>query len=122
MLIIRNAQLEALSDRRGAEFRQRLAKHLRKVFPARAAALGPEGLAGLIDKGREKAARFGMGSERETALVLDLMLGLDPDFEAKPPYRWIAETFARPDLDGFEKLERVFSELPKRHPGPPAGE
>jgi hypothetical protein len=121
MLIIRNEQLKALADQRVADFRRRLELHLRKIFPARVDALGPAGLAGMIEKGREKAARYGMKSEREITLILDLMLGLDADFEAKEPYRWITDTFGRPDLDTFEKLDAVFAELPKRHPGPPAG-
>jgi hypothetical protein len=113
MMIVRNSQLQDLRARKVEDFHDRLRKHLRRVFPDKAAPLEPEELAHRIAMGLEKASEYKLVSELELTLFLDLVFGLGPDFDEQPRNQWMVQTLERKDLDNFEKLDKIYDRLAK---------
>lgn len=116
MLIIRGEQFEALSAGRWRQFKARVAAHVTEVLPARAAALGTNGLTAAIDRHVAAGQGWGLASERDLARYVDLLLGLGPEIGADVPGSWIGPMMADQSLPPGERLAIIYAMLPERAP------
>lgn len=91
MLIIRQNQLDLFDKRAGHEYEERLHTRLWKRYPEEAHALGEQPLRNLIRRGVSRSKQYGLESERDVALFVDLMLFLGPRFDQDPGLPWVSE-------------------------------
>ena len=88
MLIIRRAQMRVFKRHLRRDFERMVVAHLREHFPDDCAQLGDEGLRDRVHDGVRRAARWGLGAERDVRVFIDLMFALGPDFDADPSLPW----------------------------------
>jgi len=88
MLVIRREQLEVFEERALREYEDRLCARLLEQYPEEAGMLGEERLRMLVQDGVSRSARYGLESERDVALFIDLMLFLGPRFDEDPRLSW----------------------------------
>lgn len=85
MLKLSGTQLDHLRDVNAGRFQAAMTTRLGQSFPLRAAALGPPGLASLVQHGIASAAVHGITAEQDVARLTTLMCGLGED------HAWISE-------------------------------
>ena len=90
MLVIRQAQVDALIDERLREFRSWMLRHLREHFAAQLQDKSDDDLRTLIDDGLCRARRFGLDRRTSLCSFIDLMVLFGPGFENKREYPWVA--------------------------------
>jgi hypothetical protein len=88
MLKIYEEQTEAFARAAEREFEARAAKHLRRFFRQESQRLGEEGLRAIIRHGRARAASYGIVSEHDVTLYLNLVMSLGRDFDSDPLFPW----------------------------------
>lgn len=109
MLRIRKQQQDAFSEAQVADFERRTAVHLRSFFPKDCQALDEPALHELIRHGIDRAATFGVVSERDVTLYLDVMMTLGPDFDRDPKLPWAYEILIEPELpEPGRRMRRLF--------------
>jgi hypothetical protein len=109
MLIIRHAQLEALSAGRSREFEHRALAHLRRWMPRHCELLGEEQMRRVVVLGWAKARRYGLGAECTVLGVLDLMCLLGSGFDDDPLLPWAAPILNEPPrIDAVERGDRLY--------------
>lgn len=109
MLILRNAQVQAIADAAAEERRGRLTRHLQAAYPERCAELGERRLAHLVRLGVSRAIRHGMRRESDLELHLELMIEFGKDFDRSPDVPW-----ARAVLGSALPLEQKLAVLGER--------
>ena len=86
MKTIRGDQVDEMEAGLRQRFEDRMASHLRRFFPDLCGSMSEAAFRGAIQRGIQKAAKYGLGSERETCHFIDLMFFLGFDFERKEPW------------------------------------
>lgn len=105
MLVIRNAQLAALSAAVLSTFERKMVAHLRRVYPEWARSPEPE-LVTFVRHGLTQASRYGFTAELEVARYLHVMHDLGPGFDESPEHRW-AKPLLTSDLPAPTKMDRL---------------
>ena len=111
MLIIREAQMEALATAAVRRFETRVCSWLTATFPERCAELGADALRDLVQQGIKKAAGYGINQERDVAEFIALMVRLSPEFDALDTYAWTARLLRRAHVPAELRLERIKERL-----------
>ena len=88
MLVIRREQLEIFEEWALREYEDRLCTRLLEQYPEETGMLSEERLRMLVQDGVSHSARYGLESERDVALFVDLMLFLGPRFDEDPRLPW----------------------------------
>lgn len=120
MLIIRQAQVDAMGALLRERFVQATLAHLRGAFPERSEALGEVGLRQLVDDAAARGASLGIVAEQDVAGLAHFMLATARDFESQPEYGWAARIVGDADLTGSDKVDALFDALASRS-GPETG-
>ena len=119
MLRIRKEQKEQLREREIRAFEEDMLKHLGILFPAYCEAFGPAALRRMVRLGIERAARYGIVSERGVCVYIDAMFAFGRDFDTDPSIPWAGEILGRKSLEtevlrvdelvdeGLERLEEA---------------
>jgi hypothetical protein len=109
MLTIRKEQLKVFSQNETLNFEDRVAAHLRKIFPERSELLGEEKLAELIQRGIKRARVYEIVAQRDVCKYLDLMMIFGQDFDIDPKLAWASATLHEEFLQGHptEKILRL---------------
>lgn len=108
MLNISQKQHEDLMVAMRSVFKQRLVAQAQKQFPAYAAAVGGQGLAGLVDMALLRSQRRGYKSDRESVLWLELMVRLGVAFDEDPLLPWGGKLAdATPGEDSYTQLKAI---------------
>ena len=118
MLRIRKEQIEVLERDRLARFQVRVLAHVRKIFPDDAQRLGDEEVQRIITEGVKKAATYGVTSERSVTLFIDVMFGVDRDFDQTKSMSWAIDILKDPRLHDSAKMTLIYEQLPQRRPVP----
>jgi hypothetical protein len=116
MFVLRRRHLKAIESAPDGEFVHRLAEHVRRLFPLQAATLAPDELFRRVAAAREKAREYGLTTERNIALFVDLGIGLGPDFEARPECDWVVRILRDPGHSEYAKIYLIYRDLPDRAP------
>jgi hypothetical protein len=110
MFVMKKSQQAAFARAAADDFEDRMATHLRRVFPDDARTQRDQELRPLIRRGVARAARWGIELEFSICLHLHLMLHLGEAFDEDPALPW-----ARAALeDRIWDPERRVSELHDR--------
>ncbi len=88
MLLIRQAQWDAMRTKREDACILRLENCLLESFPREVSALGPKTLRIIVRFGMERCSSHGHQTERETYLYLTLMFMLGSYFDEDPQLEW----------------------------------
>ena len=88
VLVIRDAQREALRRGRVAQFADRVVGHLVTCCPERCALMDRGALRTLVSESLEQAGRWGMTSERDLCRFATVALFFGPAFDRDPELPW----------------------------------
>lgn len=142
-MVIREGQLEALTDSVQADAEKELVAHCRQFEPRLFEAAGEPGVHEAVRLGIKRSKGYGFTDEPQVRFYIDTMLVLGSHFDTDPQFPWAAETlqdqFSPPHVRAFvlhgdltRYLERVmgeenehardaldrFLDLPQQLPGP----
>jgi hypothetical protein len=106
MLIIRDAQLEALQKGTLRTLENRLMEHASRHFSNAAAKLG-ESLREAIQYSISRARFYGFDEPREMCKFLNLQFRFGRDFDRDPRFSWVHDAL-RSSLPGVAKMERLY--------------
>jgi hypothetical protein len=93
MLVIRKAQIEALTLAKWRNFERTAYRHCRECFPEVCDRLGENGVWRYVYAGLDRAKRYGFSTAAEYLKYLTLMMTAGPDFDKLP---WAAEILDDP--------------------------
>jgi hypothetical protein len=88
MLRIRSAQVDVFRENAVAEPRRKIVAEIERVLPEESARLGHDKLVAFVDRNIEKAASYGLGSERGTCTYCEAALLYGEDFDTNPRTAW----------------------------------
>jgi len=112
-MIIRDDQLEALSNSKGEDFVERLMKHFEKVWPENVKALGG-GYKQWIESGVTSAGRHGLNTEQTVARYVNLWFVWGKDFENDPKHAWAKEILEDAERGAHIKVHQLSYETKTR--------
>jgi hypothetical protein len=104
MLVIRKEQMAAFEVSFRERFEVRMAEHLTTYFPAESDRLGPD-LAAFVRRNTDKALQYGINSEREVCIYLDLAMTYGEQFDRE--LSWSQKILTDPALGSPAKIERM---------------
>ena|SRR5579884_3331283 len=108
-MVIRSVQIDTLSEAMTGTFESDLEKHLRRCFPKECALLGPEAVRKRIRYGIDSSRRYGIVTEREVCMYVDLMIVFGPDFDRDPNLPWASSILnAKRWKDTSAKMDRLY--------------
>jgi hypothetical protein len=110
MFTIRKEQMEALADAGIADFEDRMMEHLFECpLSERCRAMGEAALRGLIRYGLQRAASYGIVTERGVSVYVDVMVAFGRDFDVDPTLPWAAAVLNDPSTrTPFERIDQLF--------------
>ena len=110
MLVIRDAQIQALIAETDDELIRLIAGAIRKTNPPRVDGLQPERVDSMIHKGIEKARAFGLEKAEDIGVFAALMFEISPQFCDEPA---IAAVLADTTYTPADRLSQIFERLPE---------
>jgi hypothetical protein len=115
MLKILKEQADAFSAAAVRDFENRMVKHLRRFFRADCRILGEEGVRETIRHGVLRAAGYGIVSEHDVALYLNLMMALGRDFDRDPRLPWARAVLVDTSLpEPSRRMARLYRKTVER--------
>ena len=108
MLVIRAAQMEILAEPMLRDFIDGLAVRLARKLPDRCRALGGEALKALIERSIKKGRRYGIVTEKDVAILAELMLELPADFEKTPEFAWTRPVLEQRGAESDGRMEVLY--------------
>ncbi len=106
MLVIRDEQLQMLSEARRTAFALRMVEHLRRVFSEWAERQTSETLLAFVQHGMARASSYGFEVELDVARYLHVMHDLGESFDRSPDYPW-APVLLTSSLPPGRKMDRL---------------
>jgi len=110
MLLLRSAQIDALTEQRLADFTERARAHVCRWFVATTRTMSDDAIREVIRHGVARARLHGIGSERDVCKYINLMFVFGRDFDRDPRLPWVHEILAgarvHRDLSTIELLYR----------------
>jgi hypothetical protein len=114
VLIIRDAQMEVLRQKRRQQLTSELAAYLRGPYRAACAALDDVVLAALIAEGFARAEARGIRIEHNQTRFIVLMVILGRDFDRDGRHPWASALLDDARLDGDACMKLVWAEAVTR--------
>ena len=115
MLVIRKKQIEALDRYSEKLFLDRMTDHLYEIFPDKCEELGSKAqIRELARQGLERARGYGIDTEEDVALFVDIMFGIGPDFLEDKDMHWARSILEREGLSGPAKMDLILQRLEKK--------
>jgi hypothetical protein len=115
MLVIRKTQKEALDRHSEKLFLDRMIHHLYEIFPDRCEELGSKArVQELAHQGLERARGYGIDTEEDVALFVDIMFGIGLEFPEGEDMAWARSILEKDGLSGHGKMEFILQRLEKR--------
>ncbi len=105
MLIIRNAQMEALSQAMKESFESRAVAHLKRALPEETAELGESEVRQSVRLAVLKAGRHGLTDEYNILRFLNLMYVLGFHFDDDPGIPWARKILADTALQAGTRMD-----------------
>jgi hypothetical protein len=108
-MIIRSQQMATFGDASGTSYENRTVVHLRKCFPEQCQKLDENRIRQLITLGIERAQRYGIVTERDVCLYIDLMFMFGEDYDTSPKLPWASEILNDPHrTDPSRKIDYLY--------------
>jgi len=108
VLRIRPEQIRALRRDADEDLEPRLLDHLRRRHPEATALRGPEPLAAFVHHQLERAAGYGLASERDRARFVELALVFGDAFDADEALAWAGPTLRDSSLAPDDRMALVW--------------
>jgi hypothetical protein len=109
MLAIRKEQLAVFGPIGKKAFGDRVAAHIKKVFPEQSEALGERKLHETIQYGTQRAAAHGIVSERDVCKYIDLVILYGRDFDKDRNLLWAQSILQNQAIRSpSSKIERLY--------------
>lgn len=86
MLIIRQDQMQALSEYALRQTQNRLLSRIKTAFPRECREAGEASVREIVEKGMERAGKYGLENEDEVFRYISLMITLGNDFDQELPW------------------------------------
>lgn len=106
MLTIRQAQLDALSNDRVADFERRMLEHLASHFPTHMQALGREPALSLVRHAVASGAEQGVVAERDVCKLASLMIAFGPDLFDK--HGWALQAWSAAAASPHQRVDLLY--------------
>lgn len=111
MLIISNAQMEALAQAPAKRFENNMIEYVQEYFPKHYGILGEADLRQVIRYGIDQADSYGFISGRDVCLYICLMLMLGSDFDKDLQLPWANEILSDENIaDLTTRIDRLYGE------------
>ncbi|MGH9903690.1 MAG: hypothetical protein ACRD68_17925 [Pyrinomonadaceae bacterium] len=107
MLVIRKEQIEVLREHRLKQFEDRVAAHLRELFPEETAGMDDERLRLYVRGGVVRAEKYDIIEEDNVEKYLEFMMVYGQDFDVEEETRWAREILNNSLLNSFEKIDEL---------------
>jgi len=101
-------------------FREGLRQHLRRELPEETKEMTDQHILGLIDDGIARGCKYGIITERDLTLFVDLLFAHSPNFDEAPDMRWAKKILLNNELDGEAKMSLIYQHLAAKQ-APPEG-
>jgi hypothetical protein len=111
MLTIRKEQMAAFERHLVARFETRLRRHSRSEFKAQTDGMTEEQLGAFIASSLQRGRSYGLTTERELTLFVDLLFLNSLNFDLAPERKWARTILVNPDLEGETKLSLIYQRL-----------
>jgi hypothetical protein len=109
MLTIRTDQMRIFSWMAWNSFEGRMVAHLGEFFPQRCKTLGEEKTRETIQQGTVNARKYGIISEHDVCIYIDMMFEYGDDFDVDPELPWASQVLNDPEIrDPTYKVNRLF--------------
>jgi hypothetical protein len=108
LLVIRQAQLDALAEARERELEDRLLDRLARAFDRQYALLRREGMREVVQLGRTRAAEWAIADERHVFAWIAMMLMLGASFDEDPQLPWARAHLTEPGLAAERRVDHTF--------------
>ena len=120
MLQMRPEQMRILQQTALDDFVWRMVAHLNRVFPGRCRELGEERTCQLVRLSHQRAATYGIRSERDVCAYVDVLCSLNREDESGPDMQWAKVILVDPRLGPSQKIARLREEARQRVQKTPA--
>ena len=107
MLIIRNEQMEVLSEYMVEQFVNEAMLHLRTSFPEPIKHVPDADLRSMIYTGIKNAGEYNITIEEDVLRYLEFMIIYGADFDINPDTPWAEEILNKEDARGTEKIQLI---------------
>jgi hypothetical protein len=105
-MIIRKEQLKVFSESMIENYKRRVEEHLRRSFRNECAQLTRLDIRGLIENGIVRSAKYGVVTERDVCLFIDLMFVFGLEFDTND---WASQILNDPwHTDPTQKIDYLF--------------
>ena len=111
MLTIRKEQMDELAGVTHRRYVEKTVLHLRNLFSEQAAKQPDSELRALVEEGIVRAKKYHITDGRELTLFINLMIGLDRNFETQPANGWIRQLLEHPELQPDEKMDMIYHRM-----------
>jgi hypothetical protein len=109
-MVIRQEQMSALAKGGATAFEDRMVVHLNKCFPGRCQKLPEVQVRETIRLGIDRAAGYGVSTERDVCKYIDLMMVFGRDFDERADLPWASRILNDLVLkDGTARIERLYT-------------
>ena len=109
MLTIRKEQMEALSEYKTKMFEDRVVVRVNGLFPEECEALEEPEVREIVQYGIQQAEQYGIVSEGDVCLYIDLMFVFGRDMDKDPELLWANEILNNERLsDPTAKVNRLY--------------
>ncbi len=114
-MIVRQEQLNTLSESATSDFENRVVAHLSKCFPAESEVLQEQGVREIIQYGMERAASYDVSAERDVCKYIDVMMVFGRDFDKDEDLPWASRILNDKVLNNpTARIDRLFT-VAKEH-------
>jgi hypothetical protein len=115
MLTLRKEQISVFGPLGKKAFEDRMLAHLKKVFPEQSKSLDEPKLRETIQYGLQRAAAYGITSERDVCKYIDLIILHGRDFDKDPNLPWAQSVLQNQAIrNPSSKIERLFKAAKKQ--------
>lgn len=109
MLTIRPAQIRVFSMVAAKNFEDHMVAHLAEFFPQPYQKLGEAKTRAAIQQGVVKAQKYGIVSEHDVCIYIDMMFEYGNDFDVDPALPWASQVLNDPKIwNPTYKVNRLF--------------
>ena len=128
MLVIREAQIVALSRALRSRFEREALEHVKACFPEQCAELGEENAFHYVRQGLRRAKDYGFESQYDLLRFLNVTFSLGGDFDSSEVHAWMRPILTGRDMAPSTRMDSLLQELYSRlipgfeSPDQPAGE
>ncbi len=103
MFQLRDDHLRAMGQVAEDNFVTRAVAHLRSTYPETTKPMSDEDLSGRVRRGRQRAAVYGLSSEKQVMCFLDSGVILGETFDVNPAHAWTRPILTDPQKSADER-------------------